>query len=36
LEDKIIAFIPYDDEFPAHPYPWAYTGKPLAANEHAA
>ena len=36
LEDKIIAFVQYYDEFLAHPYRWTYTGKPLAANEHAA
>ncbi len=36
LEDKIIEFIQYYDEHLAHPYRWTYTGKPLAANEHAA
>ena len=36
LEDKIIEFIQYYDEHMAHPYRWTYTGKLLAANEHAA
>jgi hypothetical protein len=36
LEDQIIEFIQYYDEYLAHPYRWTYTGKPLAANEHAA
>ena len=36
LEDKIIEFIQYYDEHLAHPYLWTYTGKPLAAKEHAA
>ena len=36
LENKIIEFIQYYDEHLAHPYRWTYTGKPLAANEHAA
>lgn len=36
LEDKIIDFIQYYDEFLAHPYRWTYTGKPLAANKYAA
>ena len=36
LENKIIEFIRYYDESLAHPYRWTYTGKPLAANEHAA
>ena len=36
LENKIIKFVQYYDEYLAHPYRWTYTGKPLAANEHAA
>ena len=36
LENKIIEFVQYYDEYLAHPYRWTYTGKPLAANEHAA
>jgi hypothetical protein len=36
LENKIIEFIQYCDEYLAHPYLWTYTGKPLAANEDAA
>ena len=36
LEQKIMAFIKHYNEHMAHPYRWTYTGKPLAANEHAA
>jgi transposase len=36
LENKIIKFVQYYDEYLAHPYRWTYTGKPLAANVHAA
>ena len=35
-EQKITGFMTYDNEEPAHPYRWTYTGKPLAANERVA
>jgi transposase len=36
LEDKIIEFIKYHNEYLARPYAWTYTGKPLAKNRKAA
>lgn len=33
LQDKIIEFIEYYDEYLAKPYRWTYTGKPLAAHK---
>ena len=36
LEDKIIEFIEYYDEYLAAPYKWTYTGKPLAVEKRAA
>lgn len=36
LEDKIIEFIGYYNEYLAKPYKWTYTGKPLAVEKKAA
>ncbi len=36
LQDKIIRFIEYYNEYLAKPYKWTYTGKPLAAEKRAA
>lgn len=36
LEDKIMEFIEYHNEYLAKPYAWTYTGKPLAANRKVA
>jgi len=36
LEDKIIEFIEYYDEYLAAPYKWTYAGKPLAAEKKVA
>jgi hypothetical protein len=36
LQDKIIRFIEYYNEYLAKPYKWTYTGKPLAVEKKAA
>ena len=36
LQDKIIRFIEYYNEYLAKPYKWTYTGKPLAAEKKVA
>jgi hypothetical protein len=36
LEDKIIEFIEYYNEYLAKPYKWTYTGKQLAVEKKAA
>ena len=36
LEDKIMEFIEYHNEYLAGPYAWTYTGKPLAMNRKVA
>jgi len=36
LEDKILEFIDYHNEYLARPYAWTYTGKPLATNREVA
>jgi hypothetical protein len=36
LEDKIMEFIEYHNEYLAKPYAWTYTGKPLATNRKVA
>jgi transposase len=36
LQDKIIEFIEYYNEYLAKPYKWTYTGKPLAAEKKVA
>lgn len=36
LENKIMKFIEYHNEYLARPYGWSYTGKPLAANRRVA
>lgn len=36
LEDKIIDFIEYHNEYLAKPYKWTYTGKPLAVEKKVA
>jgi len=36
LQDKIIEFIEYYNEYLAKPYKWTYTGKPLAVQKKAA
>jgi len=36
LQDKVIEFIEYYNEYLAKPYKWTYTGKPLAAEKEAA
>jgi transposase len=36
LQDKIIRFIEYYNDYLAKPYKWTYTGKPLAAEKKAA
>jgi len=36
LQDKIVEFIEYYNEYLAKPYKWTYTGKPLAVGKKAA